>query len=102
MSLSFRLSIVSSVLALGAVPTSIDGSGLQSQDLYRFRSVSDVEFSPDGRRIAYAGQHDIVDAPDDIVLAKAILALTSQGNITTETCHAFTEQEYRTIIGGLA
>jgi hypothetical protein len=54
MSLSFRLSIVSSVLALGAVPTSIDGSGLQSQDLYRFRSVGEVEVSPDGRHIAYA------------------------------------------------
>src|SRR5947209_56978 len=54
MLLSFRLSIVSSVLALGAVPTSIDGSGLQSQDLYRFRSVSEIEFSPDGRHIAYS------------------------------------------------
>jgi Tol biopolymer transport system component len=54
MLLSFRLSIISSVLALGAVPTSIHGSGLQSQDLYRFRSVSEVEFSPDGRHIAYA------------------------------------------------
>jgi Tol biopolymer transport system component len=28
--------------------------GLHSQDLYRFRSVSDVQFSPDERRIAYA------------------------------------------------
>jgi dipeptidyl aminopeptidase/acylaminoacyl peptidase len=54
MLLSFRLSIISSVLALGAVPTSIHGSGLQSQDLYRFRSVSELEFSPDGRHIAYA------------------------------------------------
>jgi uncharacterized protein with GYD domain len=50
------------------------------------------------------GRHDmiaVVDAPDDVALAKAILASTSQGNITTETCRAFTEQEYRTIIGGL-
>jgi Tol biopolymer transport system component len=54
MLLSFRLSILSPVLALAAVTTSIHGSGLQSQDLYRFRSVSDVEVSPDGRHIAYA------------------------------------------------
>jgi uncharacterized protein with GYD domain len=50
------------------------------------------------------GQHDmiaVVDAPDDIALAKAILGLTSQGSITTQTCRAFTEQEYRNIIGGL-
>jgi uncharacterized protein with GYD domain len=50
------------------------------------------------------GQHDmvaVVDAPDDIALAKAILALTSQGSITTQTCRAFTEQEYRNIIGAL-
>jgi dipeptidyl aminopeptidase/acylaminoacyl peptidase len=34
--------------------SALSGAGLQSQDLYRFRSVSDVEFSPDGRHIAYA------------------------------------------------
>ena len=44
----------------------------------------------------------IVDAPDDITLAKAILNTGSQGSVTTETCRAFTEQEYRQIIGGLA
>jgi uncharacterized protein with GYD domain len=51
------------------------------------------------------GQYDaiaVVDAPDDIVLAKAILGATSQGNITSETCRAFTEEEYRKIISGLA
>jgi dipeptidyl aminopeptidase/acylaminoacyl peptidase len=54
MLLSFELSIASSTLALFAVATSIHASGLQSQDLYRFRSVNEVEFSPDGRHIAYA------------------------------------------------
>ncbi|MGI8961011.1 MAG: hypothetical protein ACR2IV_14855, partial [Bryobacteraceae bacterium] len=54
MLLSFRLSIVTSAVAVCASATSIHGSGLQSQDLYRFRSVSDVEISPDGRHIAYA------------------------------------------------
>ena len=50
------------------------------------------------------GQYDmvaIVEAPDDAALAKAILSSTSQGSITTQTCRAFTEDEYRKIIGGL-
>src|SRR5690242_6277987 len=50
---SFKLSIASSTLALFAVASSIYGSGLQSQDLHRFRSVNEVEISPDGRHIAY-------------------------------------------------
>ena len=51
------------------------------------------------------GRYDmvaIVDAPDDAALAKAILSSTSQGSITSETIRAFTEDEYRRIIGGLA
>jgi uncharacterized protein with GYD domain len=51
------------------------------------------------------GQYDMVailDAPDDVTLAKAILTSTSHGSITTQTCRAFTEQEYRQIVGGLA
>jgi uncharacterized protein with GYD domain len=50
------------------------------------------------------GQYDmlaVVDAPDDVALAKAILGLTSQGSVTSETCRAFTEQEYRRIVEGL-
>ena len=50
------------------------------------------------------GQHDmvaVIEAPDDLALAKAILATASQGSVTTETCRAFTEDEYRRIIGGL-
>ena len=50
------------------------------------------------------GQHDmiaVVDAPDGVTLAKAILATAAQGNLTTETCRAFTENEYRQIISGL-
>ncbi len=51
------------------------------------------------------GQHDMVvilEAPDDAALARAILNATSQGSVTSETCRAFTEDEYRQIIGGLA
>jgi uncharacterized protein with GYD domain len=50
------------------------------------------------------GQYDmiaILEAPDDAALAKAILMSTSQGSFTTETCRAFTEDEYRKIIAGL-
>ncbi|MGI9074091.1 MAG: hypothetical protein ACR2JB_22885 [Bryobacteraceae bacterium] len=54
MLVSFRRSIVSSALAICAAAISSYGLGLQSQDLYRFRSVGEVEFSPDGRHIAYA------------------------------------------------
>ena len=51
------------------------------------------------------GQYDmvaIVEAPDETTLARAILTAASQGSIMSETCRAFTEQEYRQIIGGLA
>jgi uncharacterized protein with GYD domain len=51
------------------------------------------------------GQYDMVtvlEAPDDVTLAKALLSATSQGSITSETCRAYTEDEYRSIIGGLA
>jgi uncharacterized protein with GYD domain len=40
------------------------------------------------------GQYDmvaVVEAPDDVALAKAILAAAAQGSITTETCRAFNE-----------
>jgi uncharacterized protein with GYD domain len=50
------------------------------------------------------GQYDMivtVDSPDDSTLAKIILTLTAQGNITSETCRAFTEEEYRKIVGSL-
>lgn len=50
------------------------------------------------------GQYDMIavmDSPDDATLAKAILGATSQGSITSETCRAFSEEEYRKIISGL-
>jgi uncharacterized protein with GYD domain len=50
------------------------------------------------------GRYDmiaIVEAPDDTTLAEAILTAASQGSIVSETCRAFTEDEYRQIIGGL-
>ena len=50
------------------------------------------------------GQYDmivVVEAPDDTSIAKALLTAGSQGRITSETCRAFTEDEYRQILTGL-
>ncbi len=50
------------------------------------------------------GQYDLVtvcDAPNDEAVAKIMLGLGSLGSISTETFRAFTEDEYRKIIGGL-
>jgi uncharacterized protein with GYD domain len=50
------------------------------------------------------GQYDLVctvEAPDGETAAKAILSLGLAGNVRTLTLPAFTEDEYRRIIGSL-
>jgi len=50
------------------------------------------------------GEYDavaIIDAPDAVTAAKALLAIGSQGNISSTTLTAFEEDEYREIIGSL-
>ena len=50
------------------------------------------------------GQYDLIiigEAPDDETVAKLSLATGALGNIRTETCRAFTEEEYRKIIAAL-
>ncbi len=50
------------------------------------------------------GRYDIiivVEAPDEETMAKVALDLASKGSVTTETLRAFTESEYRKIIGAL-
>ena len=50
------------------------------------------------------GQYDMIaisEAADEGVMAGALLSITSKGDFTSETCRAFTEQEYRQIIGDL-
>jgi uncharacterized protein with GYD domain len=50
------------------------------------------------------GRYDMVivlEAPDAETAAKCVLDLVSKGNVTTETICAFTEDEYRKIIGAL-
>ena len=41
------------------------------------------------------------DAPNDEALAKFILALAGLGNVRTRTLKAFSEDEYRKILGSL-
>jgi uncharacterized protein with GYD domain len=44
----------------------------------------------------------IIEAPDDQTVAKAVLAIGSKGNVRTTTVRAFTEKEYKQIIGKLS
>jgi uncharacterized protein with GYD domain len=50
------------------------------------------------------GRYDLVcviEAPDDETYARGMLGLGSQGNVSTETLKAFTEDEFRKIVGSL-
>ena len=50
------------------------------------------------------GRYDllcVLEAPDDETLAKGMLTLGSQGNVSSETLKAFTEDDYRKIVGSL-
>ena len=44
----------------------------------------------------------VVDVPNDATLAAHLLWLGSQGNLRTQTVKAFTEEEFRTIVGELS
>jgi uncharacterized protein with GYD domain len=51
-----------------------------------------------------SGRYDAIvisEAPDDATAATASLSLATQGNVRTETLRAFTEEEFRKIVGGL-
>jgi uncharacterized protein with GYD domain len=50
------------------------------------------------------GQYDLVviaEAPNDETVAKFILAVSSLGNVSSQTMRAFTEDEFRKIVAGL-
>ncbi len=50
------------------------------------------------------GQYDmvaVIEAPDDATYAKVVLAIASQGGTRSQTLRAFTEDEYRGIVGSL-
>jgi uncharacterized protein with GYD domain len=51
------------------------------------------------------GQYDAVsisEFPNDETAAKFTLSDVALGNVTTETLKAFTEDEFRKIVGGLS
>jgi uncharacterized protein with GYD domain len=65
-------------------------------------------FAADGVKILHffmtMGTHDMIiisEAPSDEVVAKAMLTQVSKGGITTQTSRAFTEAEYRKVMGSL-
>ena len=50
------------------------------------------------------GAYDMVfvcEAPDDAAIAKFVLMVATQGGVRTESLMAFSEEEYRDIIGSL-
>ena len=50
------------------------------------------------------GQYDmvtVIEAPNDEVYAKTMLAISKTGSIKSETLRAFTEAEYSKIVGSL-
>ncbi len=50
------------------------------------------------------GEYDLVlitEAPDDQTVARLLLGIGSQGNVSTETLRAFTEDEFRQLVGSL-
>ena len=50
------------------------------------------------------GRYDyvvIIDAPDDLTVTKAVLAVSSLGNVRTETSRAYTRAEIDQIAAGL-
>jgi uncharacterized protein with GYD domain len=50
------------------------------------------------------GRYDMIaisEAPDDTAVAKAMLSTLGGGSVKTETMRAFTEDEYRSILGSL-
>ncbi len=51
------------------------------------------------------GEYDaacLLELPNDEVAAKLILSVGRQGNVRTKTLKAFTDQEYRNILGTLS
>jgi uncharacterized protein with GYD domain len=65
-------------------------------------------FAAEGVKILHffmtTGTHDMVIvsvAPKDEAMAKAMLTQIAKGGITTQTSRAFTEEEYRAIVGSL-
>ena len=44
----------------------------------------------------------VIEVPDDATFAKVMLAIASHGGVRSQSLRAFTEDEYRDIVGALA
>lgn len=87
---------------------------------YTSQGIANIKDAPDrikaaraaieaagGKMLSYhvtMGQYDgvaITEFPNDEVGATILLAVGSQGNLSTETMRAFTEEEFASIVGNL-
>ena len=77
------------------------------QSQQRLEAVKQAVQAAGGRLIFFymtMGEYDLAtlfEAPDDETMARVLLSIASQGNVRTKTLRAFTEDEYRRIIGAL-
>lgn len=73
----------------------------------RLDAVKQAVQAAGGRLIFFymtMGEYDIAtlfEAPDDETMARVLLSIAAQGNVRSKTLKAFTEEEYRRIIGAL-
>ena len=74
----------------------------------RLEAFKETVKSAGGRLIFFymlMGEHDfatLIEVPDDATAARVLLELGRLGNVRTHTMKAFTEEEYREIIGSLS
>jgi uncharacterized protein with GYD domain len=77
------------------------------QSPQRLEAVKQAAQAARGRVVFFyltMGEHDfacLAELPDDQAAARLLLTIGSQGNVRTTTMRAFTEDEYRGIVGGL-
>ena len=73
----------------------------------RLDAVKEAVQAAGGRVIFFymlMGEYDmatLIEMPDDDAAAQVALRTGMSGNVRTETMKAFTEEEFRTVIGGL-
>ena len=73
----------------------------------RLDAVKEAVQAAGGRVIFFymlMGEYDmaiLIEMPDDDAAAQVALHTGMSGNVRTETMKAFTEEEFRTVIGGL-
>ncbi len=73
----------------------------------RIEAMRKVVEAVGGKFIAWyltMGRYDwvaITQSPNPQVTAAVLLALGKQGNVTTETLHAFTEEEFKGIVASM-